>query len=494
MRSKNANNIFLTGLAVRLGALMIAVLTLFGAAGCKNFTSQTGEPSDVPGTHTDVPAPHTEEPAGQMTGSIVIGIPEMYDQRDRDALEGFAQEFRKVYPGVSYEMRIVSNAGAALKAEAGSPDYADVVFFPGEETFGYAYVDNALLPLDKFVTASGASAYIHSGVVESCTVDGVLYALGTNCDPLMLIYNKDAYEAICPVQKVNNDWTFAEFCELCRELGESSEDYVGAQLDFGSEPLFLSLLRVASGAGKKAWADVKKYKVDLQSNTDRRELDALLSCYTAYFSVLPSEDVFDGISDPKGIVVDEIRNAFSSRTPVFRAALLSELGNIAADFDLKGIGWDVAPFPLSGTKGLDSGTAAATDCFGVRADTSEAEAASAFVMFSWTEEGQSKLNSLRGTLPAMLTLPCEPFIAGLRGINAAGKNFAACVPAKDRSVPAYFSCAVPPEVAGFLSSELRSAAGRIITVRTSLPDVLYRMDTMGTQNYWMRNYYPDFVN
>ena len=50
------------------------------------------------------------------------------------------------------------------------------------------------------------------------------------------------------------------------------------------------------------------------------------------------------------------------------------------------------------------------------------------------------------------------------------------------------------EVAGFLSSELRSAAGRIITVRTSLPDVLYRMDTMGTQNYWMRNYYPDFVN
>ncbi|MBO7406397.1 MAG: extracellular solute-binding protein, partial [Clostridia bacterium] len=430
---------------MRLVALALASLTLLCAAACKVNSSEAGEGSPEPTELVELP---TDDPSTLIEGSIVLGVPEAYGQTDRDALAQYVQMFCGLFPNVNVETRIVSSAGAALKAEAGTPEYADVVFFPGEETFEYAYVDHTLLPLNTLVDAAGGADDIHSGVYESCTVNNVLYALGTNCDPFMLIYNQSVVEAEARnfTDKIYNGLTFSEFREVCRYLTSSHQ--IGAQLEFNSEPLILSLLRVSSESSIKSWANVEKCKVSFGRNAAVQELYDLVDCYIEG-CILPSADVFDKI-DPYSVHDNPISTAFERNTPVvFRAALLSELGDIAADSEKNRREWDVAPFPLTSLNGVNSGTAVATDCFGIRVNTSDPAAASAFVLFAWTEAGQSVLNSARSTLPALLTLPVEPFLDNVRVVNTSGKNFAACIPAKDRSVPAYFSCYVPPEAAEY---------------------------------------------
>ncbi|MBO5076603.1 MAG: extracellular solute-binding protein [Clostridia bacterium] len=430
----------------------------------------------------------TDDPSTLIEGSIVLGVPEAYGQTDRDALAQYVQMFCGLFPNVNVETRIVSSAGAALKAEAGTPEYADVVFFPGEETFEYAYVDHTLLPLNTLVDAAGGADDIHSGVYESCTVNNVLYALGTNCDPFMLIYNQSVVEAEARnfTDKIYNGLTFSEFREVCRYLTSSHQ--IGAQLEFNSEPLILSLLQVSSESSIKSWANVEKCKVSFGRNAAVQELYDLVDCYIEG-CILPSADVFDNIN-PYSIFDNPVSTAFERGTPVvFRAALLSELGAIAAEFDKNGHEWNVAPFPLTSLNGVNSGTAVATDCFGIRANTSDPAAASAFVLFAWTEAGQSVLNSARGTLPALLTLSVELFLDNVRVVNTSGKNFAACIPAKDRSVPAYFSCYVPPEAAEYMRSAFPLMPGKAILGLMPMADSLSKLETMATQNYWVSIYY-----
>ena len=473
------------------------------------------EPTTVANTPDDTemiantPVPTIDPDGLRITGSIILGVPEAYGQTDREALAKYVEAFRKQCPYVEVETRIISSAEAALKAEAGSPDYADVVFFPGEEAFEYAYVDHTLMLLDDIANQTGVKDDIHSGVYESCTVSGNLYAMGTNCDPLLLIYNKDAIEVLALANEVGGSWTFDEFCKLCRTIGQSGEDFAGAQLDFKYEPLFLSLLRVCSGREIKSWAIPERCSVeyvtrvrkdtgssvvwyDKVRNVVLQELYDLGYAYTdGYNSILPAKDVFDGVNNVQSYgPAQTVMDALDSRMPVFYASLLSELYPYVYDMENTiQVSWDVAPFPLTSLKGVNSGTAVATDCFGIRAnvaDSSNALAAKTFVAFAWTEEGQTVLNSARGTLPALTTLDIDRFLQDVKVVDTTGKNFAACVPAKGQSVPASLSCYVPSKVSTYMRTEMKTMAGKAISVKSSIEDLLDRMETMATQNYWMR--------
>lgn len=472
------------------------------------------EPATVANTPDDTemiantPVPTIDPDGLRITGSIILGVPEAYGQTDREALAKYVEAFRKQCPYVEVETRIISSAEAALKAEAGSPDYADVVFFPGEEAFEYAYVDHTLMLLDDIANQTGVKDDIHSGVYESCTVSGNLYAMGTNCDPLLLIYNKDAIEVLALANEVGGSWTFDEFCKLCRTIGQSGEDFAGAQLDFKYEPLFLSLLRVCSGREIKSWAIPERCSVeyvtrvrkdtgssvawyDKVRNVVLQELYDLSYAYTdGYNSILPAKDVFDGVNNVQSYGPPQtVMDALDSRMPVFYAALLSELYPYVYHMNTIQVSWDVAPFPLTSQKGTNSGTAVATDCFGIRAnvaDSSNALAAKTFVAFAWTEEGQTVLNSARGTLPALTTLDIDRFLQDVKVVDTTGKNFAACVPAKGQSVPASLSCYVPSKVSTYMRTEMKTMAGKAISVKSSIEDLLDRMETMATQNYWMR--------
>ncbi|MBO7406873.1 MAG: extracellular solute-binding protein, partial [Clostridia bacterium] len=312
---------------VWLPVLLGVIVVLCVAAGivlAVKLPKQPGkisEPTTVANTPDDTemiantPVPTIDPDGVRITGSIILGVPEAYGQTDREALAKYVEAFRKQCPYVEVETRIISSAEAALKAEAGSPDYADVVFFPGKEAFEYAYVDHTLMLLDDIANQTGVKNDIHSGVYESCTVSGNLYAMGTNCDPLLLIYNKDAIEALALANEVGGSWTFDEFCKLCRTIGQSGEDFAGAQLDFKYEPLFLSLLRVCSGREIKSWAIPERCSVeyvtrvrkdmgssavwyDNVGNVVLQELYALRYAYTdGYNSILPAKDVFDGVNN-----------------------------------------------------------------------------------------------------------------------------------------------------------------------------------------------------
>ena len=96
------------------------------------------------------------------------------------------------------------------------------------------------------------------------------------------------------------------------------------------------------------------------------------------------------------------------------------------------------------------------------------------------------LNSARGTLPALTTLDIDRFLQDVNVVDTTGKNFAACVPAKGQSVPASLSCYVPSKVSTYMRTEMKTMAGKAISVKSSIEDLLDRMETMATQNYWMR--------
>ena len=452
---------FIFNAVIRPVAALLAVFGVLSLSACRQRDPKEG--TQVSASPFDMP--ETTEPAvpaqDSVTGSIVLGVPEQYQKNDTDALAKFVVAFNKKYPGISVTFNTVKDAKAALTAQKGTDDYADVVFFPGSEAFEYAYVDKTLMCLDQIIADTGARYDVYYGVFESSTVGKEQYAIGTNCDPLVLIYDKDATDRVLPGRTIGGKWNFNEFCDICLEIGQADETLAGAQLDLEYEPVFLTLLRVYEASGIKAWADPEKCKVDIRYYNSLTEIDKLIYSYGC--AIIPAYDVFEGTGNPPDFgVAKDVSDALEKRTPVFRATLLSRLGNIAAEYEEKGINWDVAPFPRSGADDTRSCTAVGTDCFGIRNDTDSAGAASIFVSFALDPEGQSVLNLSRGTLPSLSSLPAGDYIGVLSGVNTSGKNFYACIPEREETVPASLSCYMPPVIVERARAKMSTMTGRTI--------------------------------
>ncbi len=377
-----------------------------------------------------------------INGNIVLGIPESYQQNDIDALERFTEAFRKTNPGVTVTITVVKNAADALKSQKGSSDYADVVFFPGSEAFEYAYVDQTLMCLDSLIADTGVRESVYTGVFESSTVGGKQYAIGTNCDPLLLVYDKDTTDRVLPGYEIGRKWNFDEFYAVCLQIAEADLSLAGAQIDVRNEPVFLSLFRPGATCGIKAWADTENCSVNIRRYNSSDELAKISSAHYIG-AILPVYDASYGMKWSMHVPRD-IRDAVETRTPVFRTSLLSELGSIVREYEEKGINWDVAPFPGTSDTRLLSSTAVGTDCFGIRKDTDSAPAASLFVAFALSNEGQTVLNLSRGTLPSLSSLCNEEFLKEICTFNASEKNIFNCIPLCNETVPASFSCYIPP--------------------------------------------------
>ena len=468
---------FVFNIIIRSAAMLLAVFGVLSLSACrlgdpKEGPQASASPSDMP--ETTEPAGPAQEP---VTGSIVLGVPEQYQKNDTDALAKFVEAFNKMYPGISVTSKTVKDAKTALTAQKGSDDYADVVFFPGAEAFEYAYVDRTLMCLDQIVSDTGAKETAYAGVFESSTVGNKQYAIGTNCDPLVLFYDKDATDRVLPGRTIGGKWDFKEFCEICLEIGQADETLAGAQLDLKYEPVFLTLLRVYEPGDIKAWVNPDKCKVDIRSYNSLTEVEKLFEVHSYGCAILPAYDVFEGIGNvPDYGSVKDVSDALETRTPVFRAALLSELGNIASEYEEKGINWDVAPFPGSSVKNTRTCTAVGTDCFGIRKDTDSAAAASIFVSFALDPDGQSVLNSSRGTLPSLSSLPVEDYIGVLRGVNSSGKNFSACLPGRTETVPASLSCYMPSVILELVRTKMATMTGKAIK------GTAYWLDTLNTRD------------
>jgi ABC-type glycerol-3-phosphate transport system substrate-binding protein len=471
----------------RIIAAVLAAAGVLSLSGCKmaddpqEGSAAVATPFDVIETTPGIDAP-TQEP---VTGSIVLGVPERYQKSDTDALARFTEAFNEKYPGIAVTLRTVKDAAAALNAQKGSDDYADVVFFPGTEAFEYAYVDRTLMCLDEIVAGTGAKEKLYTGVFESSTVGGKQYAIGTNCDPLVLIYDKSATDRLLPGRAIGGEWNFDEFSAICLEIGQADETLAGAQLDLTYEPLFLTLFRVYDSCEVKAWADAEKCKVELSKYNSSRELEKLIEVHSYGPAILPAYGVFEGTGNPPDSgSPKEVSDALETRTPVFRAALMSELGNIAAEYEEKGIAWDVAPFPRSTVKNTLSCTATGTDCFDIRKDTDMVEAASLFVSFAVSPEGQSVLNSSRGTLPSLSSLPVEDYLKNLRAVNTSGKNFAACVPARSETVPSSLSCYMPSSIVERARGKMKTMTEKAIKGTSTLFDSLDQNDLSQRWTVW----------
>src|SRR6266540_3481511 len=195
--------------------LILSVLMIIGMAlaACQAATA-----TQAPAT-TEAPAA-TEAPTAAVSGSVRIGS---WDSAD--ALQPFNDaiaSFEAAHPGVNIELESVPQGyGDKLLAEFASGTAPDV-FQVGDGDVPKFAALGALEPLDPYISGEKGTEPLDTSIFVQAVADigkvnGTTYLLTKDFSPLVLYYNKKAFDA-AGVAYPTNDWTWDDLLTAAQAL------------------------------------------------------------------------------------------------------------------------------------------------------------------------------------------------------------------------------------------------------------------------------------
>lgn len=186
---------------------------------------QSASPSGVPRASTDIPtassAPRASASAAPISGTVTLWY---LEDPEFTFLPALKKEFEAAYPGVVLEMTEIPEDGYVTKI-----DTALLANQPPDVAFIYEarwMKAGSVLRLDDVIASEGIdTASYNQTAFSECQLDGHVYCLGSLGGSVMLIYNKDMFDAAgVAYPSATDPMTIDEYAALAKKLAKPSKN------------------------------------------------------------------------------------------------------------------------------------------------------------------------------------------------------------------------------------------------------------------------------
>jgi multiple sugar transport system substrate-binding protein len=305
---------------------------------------------------------HSNTPAAARQSTDITLMGWSSSQAEDDALQAQVDAFMEANPDINVTISLVPDYVTTIQTSFAAGDSPDVF-----------YIDSSKLPdwVEAGVVASGEGKIvdpegIFPSLLEVFTYDGTLYCPPKDFSTMTLQYNKDLFDA-AGLDYPTADWTWDDLRAAAEALTQG--DVIGLVTPPNFERWLPFLYQAGGSVLSDDWSEVT-----FDSDQSREALDFYLGM------------VNDGIAGPPSAVdAGWGGEAFGNG----RVAMAME-GNWVIQYLLTtfpDLNWGVQELPTysDGTRA----TMAFTVCYGVAAETPNADASWALVNFLTGEEGQA---------------------------------------------------------------------------------------------------------
>ena len=433
-------------ITIKVLALILAVVGVIALVGCNKAPEQTGVVTKPP-----------EGGELEVKGSIKFSYSGGSTEDNKQAANAFIEAFQKQYPKVTVQ-RDYSASDPNTRISSG--DIGDVFYFAEVSAYNYAVTQHALMPLEYYMEVLDIDrGDVYSGIYDAGMINNHLYYIARDFNQLLFIYNADAISSKSLTSRVIPEWTWHEFLQLCEEI--TDDDYYGATLNMPYAPQFIPFLEAYEGRGK--WFSLKDKKIDITSGDTLKAIqEALDACQQGYIDLMIGGD-------------------FGGKESVFKYLVYPSINAEAKVYDQKAVKWDLINLPLFEHPAFGAGSSG----WGVFNRTSNPNAAAAFALYFYTQEGQRAFNGQTGgSVPLLASLKEDDFWKHPND-EWSDKNWDACVyKAEDYATVGQFNCLLPPEIADiFSSSNLSTALTRALNGQASLVDGMAALEQKANEKW-----------
>ncbi len=407
-------------------ALLLAILTVCGLAACGGRVKQSGELANL-------------EVAPEVSGTIKFSY-DANTENKKMAANAYIDAFIAKYPNAKvvrdYDYK-TSQADQRISANS----IGDVFYFAETEAYNYAKTQDALMPLDHYMQAFKIDTDdIYSGIYAAGMIDGKYYYVARDFNQMIMTYNQDALFEAGLTEDVAPGWTWDTFIEVCQKL--TNDTQYGAYTSLAYPPVFIPLLNAVGKTDEngrvKNWYNTANRTVDFTSDG---MLDAI-------------EQLFDEYNNGTINLNLGPNTLFEEKEPVFRQHVYIQVDTYGLEFDDKEIKWDMIHLPLANNPMFGCGSSGV----GVYNGTRNANAAAAFALFFYTQDGQTAFNGQDGgSVPVLASLKDADFWRHAEDDWSKKYWDANIYMADEYAVIGQFKCILPPEVAEIIEKNLESS-------------------------------------
>ena len=202
---------------MRLAAVTTSLALILVACGGTTTPSSPVATSDGGTTPSQEPG---------ASGEAISGTVSLWYLEDPEFtfLPALKAEFEAAYPGVTVEMTEIPEDGYVTKVDtailAGQPPDLGFIYEARWMKAG------SILPLDDIIADAGIdTSKFNQGAFSECQLDGQTYCMGSLGGSVMLMYNKDLFDAAgVPYPSATEPMTVDEYAALASKLAKPSND------------------------------------------------------------------------------------------------------------------------------------------------------------------------------------------------------------------------------------------------------------------------------
>lgn len=406
-------------------ALLLAVVTVCGLTACTGYVKQSGELANL-------------EEIPEVSGTIKFSY-EANTENKKMAANAYIDAFIAKYPNAKV-VRDYDYKTTQADQRISARNIGDVFYFAESEAYNYAKTQGALMPLDHYMQAFKIdTADIYSGIYAAGMIDGKYYYVARDFNQMIMTYNKDALVEAVLTEDVKTGWSWDTFIEVCEKL--TNDTQYGAKIDLAYPPVFIPLLNAVGKTDEngrvKTWYNTATRTIDFTS-------DGMLDAIQQLFEAHDSGWIDLGLASAN----------FAEKEPVFKQHVYIQVDTFGQEFDEKETEWDMIHLPLTNNPMFGCGSSGV----GVYNGTKNANAAAAFALFFYTQDGQIAFNGQDGgSVPVLASLKDADFWRHAED-DWSEKNWDANIYMADEyAVIGQFKCILPPEVAEIIENNLRDA-------------------------------------
>ncbi len=438
---------------VKTLALLLAIFTVFGMAACNSTKVQDGivDTSKVPDAKGKIKFSYTANTEAQ-----------------ENAANAFIDAFNVQFPKVTVE-RDYDYAISQAPNRIASGDIGDVFYMAESDVYNFAVTHKALMDLSYYMTAYKIDrSDIYQGIFAAGMLENGIYYVARDFNQMIMVYNKDQVTAKNASDYVQDGWTWTTFLEdVCPLV--TGDGYYAAQINLAYDPVFVPLL--SAEVGKNEWYDTVAGKINLTDEGTAKLIESLIFAYNSGYVDL-------GLGD---------RSMFNDMKPVFRQCVYLQAESFGKEYDQDFIDWDMIHVPLVEGKIANSAFGCGSSGVGVFNRTKNPDAAAAFALFFYTQEGQTAFNGQTGgSVPVLASLKNAAFWQHADDTENgwSEKNWAANIyRANDFAVIGQLQCILPTDVADTLEEEWGKKMAQVVNGELQLDKALADLETLANEKW-----------
>ena len=355
-------------------ALLLALVMVLGLAACS--VEQAPAPTEAPKTETPAETPKEETPAGPAPVEISLWTFPVGKWGDEATVNGWVSAFQAKYPHITVKVEYLDyQSGDDKLNTAIEGGQAPNLIFEGPERLIAVYAAKGLLLDISNQLTTDAGKQLYPSIVNTCSIDGKLYAYPISQMAHCMAINYELFEAAGALEHINveeHTWKSAEdFLAAIQKVYDNGQEnvlavYCGGQGgDQGTRHLISNL------AGGTAWTNDAHTEFTFANQANA---EALAKLYAQ-----------DGVNFDASIVGgDEINLFLQGQLGVVTCWNATLAGNNAETIAAND--WTV--FPMAFASDNTPVLAGGFYCLGIfdNADDAKDEAAQLFIEFIGSDE------------------------------------------------------------------------------------------------------------